>query len=205
MRWLWFSRTDINRAWSSLDLQFSAEERALFFASTTMSLGNRATALFWEDRWIHGRSIRELAPMLYECIPKRRRQTRTVAEGLQGHTWARDIHGTLGVHEIGQYLRIWIAIEHTTLSEEPDTLLWKWTASGTYTVKSCYLASFHGSTASPSWKMIWKCWAPPRVKFFHWLADLDRCWTAGRLARRGLPHHTACPLCNQEPETIHHI
>jgi hypothetical protein len=205
MRWLWFSRTDINRAWSGLDLQFSAEERALFFASTTMSLGNGATALFWEDRWIQGRSIRELAPLLYECIPKRRRRTRTVADGLQGHSWARDIHGTLGVHEIGQYLRIWMAIEHTTLGEEPDTLLWKWTASGTYTAKSCYFASFHGSTTSPTWRMIWKCWAPPRVKFFHWLADLDRCWTADRLARRGLPHHTTCPLCNQEPETMRHL
>uniref|UniRef100_A0A453EV98 Reverse transcriptase zinc-binding domain-containing protein n=1 Tax=Aegilops tauschii subsp. strangulata TaxID=200361 RepID=A0A453EV98_AEGTS len=33
-----------------------------------------------------------------------------------------------------------------------------------------------------SWKYIWKSWAPPRVRFFHWLADQDRCWTADRLA-----------------------
>ena len=32
-----------------------------------------------------------------------------------------------------QYLQLWQAIEHTTLSKEPDRLQWKWTASGAYT------------------------------------------------------------------------
>jgi hypothetical protein len=70
LRWLWFSRTDVTRAWQGLDLQFSAEEQALFFASTTMSLGDGRTARFWEDRWIDGKSTRELVPHLYACIPK---------------------------------------------------------------------------------------------------------------------------------------
>ena len=47
--------------------------------------------------------------------------------------------------------------------------------------------------------------APPRVKFFHWLANLERCWTADRLARRGLPHPARCLLCDQAPESIHHL
>lgn len=47
----------------------------------------------------------------------------------------------------------------------------------------------------------WKCWAPPGVKFFHWLAHLDRCWTADRLAHRGLQHppHCPCPIRNWRP------
>uniref|UniRef100_A0A452YPI7 Reverse transcriptase zinc-binding domain-containing protein n=1 Tax=Aegilops tauschii subsp. strangulata TaxID=200361 RepID=A0A452YPI7_AEGTS len=36
-----------------------------------------------------------------------------------------------------------------------------------------------------------------------WLANLDRCWTADRLARRNLPHPPCCPLCDQAPETHH--
>ena len=39
-RWLWFSRVDDSKAWSGLDLQFTADERAFFFASTTMVVGN---------------------------------------------------------------------------------------------------------------------------------------------------------------------
>uniref|UniRef100_A0A453BG15 Reverse transcriptase zinc-binding domain-containing protein n=1 Tax=Aegilops tauschii subsp. strangulata TaxID=200361 RepID=A0A453BG15_AEGTS len=75
-RWLWFSRTDNTRAWAGLDLQFTVEERAFFFASTTMQIGNSMEALFWEDRWIDGRSVRETAPLLYACIPKRRHKLR---------------------------------------------------------------------------------------------------------------------------------
>uniref|UniRef100_A0A453GFW4 Reverse transcriptase zinc-binding domain-containing protein n=1 Tax=Aegilops tauschii subsp. strangulata TaxID=200361 RepID=A0A453GFW4_AEGTS len=75
-RWLWFARTDDTRAWSGLDLQFSATERAFFFASTTMILGNGQRALFWEDRWLNGCSISELAPQLHALIPKNRRKSR---------------------------------------------------------------------------------------------------------------------------------
>uniref|UniRef100_A0A8I6XQ71 Reverse transcriptase zinc-binding domain-containing protein n=1 Tax=Hordeum vulgare subsp. vulgare TaxID=112509 RepID=A0A8I6XQ71_HORVV len=205
LRWLWFSRTDGTRAWSGLDLQFSTEERNFFFASTTMQLGNDQQALFWENTWLEGHAIREIAPQLYACIPKHRRKMRTVADGLQAHKWARDIHGVLGIQEVGQYLQIWHKIEPTALSAEPDRLIWKWTTSGTYTAQSAYKATFHGSIPCDAWKLTWKCWAPSRVRFFHWLARLDRCWTADRLARRGLQHHPRCLLCDQEPETMHHL
>uniref|UniRef100_A0A453I526 Reverse transcriptase zinc-binding domain-containing protein n=1 Tax=Aegilops tauschii subsp. strangulata TaxID=200361 RepID=A0A453I526_AEGTS len=104
LRWLWFSRTDPERVWQGLDLQFSPMERALFWASTSMVVGNGLTALLWEGRWIN---IRELLPNLYSCIPKRRRTARTVADGLNGNSWAHDIHGNLGMHEIAQYLKLW--------------------------------------------------------------------------------------------------
>uniref|UniRef100_A0A453AAK1 Reverse transcriptase zinc-binding domain-containing protein n=1 Tax=Aegilops tauschii subsp. strangulata TaxID=200361 RepID=A0A453AAK1_AEGTS len=114
---------------------------------------------------------------------KRRWKLQTVFVGLQANAWAHDIHGMLGIHEIGQYIQLWHAVEHTTLTTEPDRLLWKWTSSGSYSAKSCYQATFQGSIHSSSWKFIWKNWAPLRVRIFHWLSDQDRCWTADRLAR----------------------
>jgi hypothetical protein len=45
----------------------------------------------------------------------------------------------------------------------------------------------------------------PRVKFFQWVADLDRHWTADRLARQHLPHHSRCLFCDQAPETMRHL
>ncbi|XP_071674726.1 putative ribonuclease H protein At1g65750 [Lolium perenne] len=71
LRWLWLSRTDDQRVWSGMEMQFTDNERALLFASTTMTLGDGRTARFWDDRWIDGRSIRDIAPALYACIPKR--------------------------------------------------------------------------------------------------------------------------------------
>lgn len=37
------------------------------------------------------------------------------------------------------------------------------------------------------------------------VGDLDRCWMAGRLARRALPHNPLCPLRDQHPETMPHL
>jgi hypothetical protein len=105
LRWLWFSRTDLNHAWSGLDLQFTANKQVLFFAS-----------LFWNIRtggWrsfgrtvgsTAGFSVREIAPLLYACIPKRQRKLRTVDDSLKAHSWARNIHG---IHEIAKYLLLW--------------------------------------------------------------------------------------------------
>uniref|UniRef100_A0A453IFM1 Reverse transcriptase zinc-binding domain-containing protein n=1 Tax=Aegilops tauschii subsp. strangulata TaxID=200361 RepID=A0A453IFM1_AEGTS len=70
-----------------------------------------------------------------------------------GNSWARDIHGNLGLHEIDQYLQLWQVLQHTVLSAAPDQLIWKWTASSTYSAQSCYLATFHGSTTCCTWKL----------------------------------------------------
>ena len=54
-------------------------------------------------------------------------------------------------------------------------------------------------------KMIWKAWAPPKVKFFAWLALQDRVWTADRLAKRGWPNYGLWPLCKRVQECGSHL
>jgi hypothetical protein len=112
--------------------------------------------------------------------------------------WAQDITGTTEIHEIGQYLQIWGLLQHITLTYEPDQMIWRWT-------ESAYVISFQDSTACREWKLTRKSWAPPRVKLFNWLASLDRCWTADRLATRGLPHNPRCAVCDQTMESMHHL
>jgi hypothetical protein len=34
---------------------------------------------------------------------------------------------------------------------------------------------------------------------------LNKCWTAGRLEKRGMDHPEKCPLCDQEEENIDHL
>jgi hypothetical protein len=72
-----------------------------------------------------------------------------------------NIHGIIGVPEIGQYMMLWQAIAHTMLTTEPDQLRWKWNASGIYSAHSAYLVTFHGSINYNAWKLTWNCWAPP--------------------------------------------
>lgn len=75
---------------------------------------------------------------------------------------------------------------------------------GVYSSKSAYDAFFIVTVKFGPWKRIWKTWAPLKCKFFIWLAVKNRCWTADRLAKRGVPHPAACPLCDQAEETIQH-
>jgi len=64
---------------------------------------------------------------------------------------------------------------------------------------------FVGSITFEPWKRLWKSWAPNKCKTFIWLAIRNRCWTADRLQKRGLPHPECCPLCDQDEENIQHI
>jgi len=51
----------------------------------------------------------------------------------------------------------------------------------------------------------WKSWAPSKCKTFIWLAIRNRCWTADRLQKRGLPHPVRCPFSDQADETVQHL
>lgn len=88
---------------------------------------------------------------------------------------------------------------------EEDVHIWRFSPSGQYSAKSAYEHLFQGSILFRSWEQIWMTWAPGECKFFLWLVEHDRCWTADRLARRGLPCPQCCPLCDQEHETINHL
>jgi hypothetical protein len=79
------------------------------------------------------------------------------------------------------------------------------TAFITLLPKTAYQRFLAGSVDFEPGERIWKSWAPPECKFFIWLASLNRCWTADRLARRGLDHPGKCVLCDQQQETIQHI
>jgi hypothetical protein len=194
VRWLWRLRTDPMRPWRGLDMQFSKAELDIFAASTSMVVGNGQSALFWEDRWVDGRSIKEMAPEVYALVPKRRRKVRTVREALLDRAWIPDIAGAPNALAMWQYVQLWGRLREFQLSAGDDRMTWRWTTDGQYTSHSCYEALFQGAITSASWELNWKSWAPPRVKFFIWLACLDRCWTGERLARRGLPHAPRCPL-----------
>jgi hypothetical protein len=74
VRWLWRMWTDPQRPWRGLDMQFSKIELDAFAASTSMVVGNGESSLFWGDRWLDGKSIREIAPEVYVLISKRCRK-----------------------------------------------------------------------------------------------------------------------------------
>jgi len=204
-RWLWLQRVDENRAWANLPIAPSKEVQAFFDASTYTILENGRSTAFWTGRWIQGKAVKDLAPSLLEFVSQRDIKTTTVAEGLAGRAWVRQISGGITTPAILDYLRLWDLVSQTQLSDSDYRLIWRWTADGKYTPKSAYQALLTASHPIPGCSRIWATWAPLRVKIFLWLAIRGRHWTADRRRRHGLPADDHCYLCDQDPETIDNI
>lgn len=114
------------------------------------------------------------------------------------------IVGGFSVPALVDYLHLWDAVDSTQLTDQPDKTIWRWTADGTYSAKSAYNMLHAGSTPLLGHKLIWKTWAPLRIKIFLWLAFKRRHWTWDRRARHGLEARELCYLCDQGQETIDH-
>ncbi|WVZ91735.1 hypothetical protein U9M48_037868 [Paspalum notatum var. saurae] len=205
VRWCWLQRTDPTRLWAELPSFVEPKVRDLFRAGTEIIIGDGRTTLFWVDNWLDGLAIDVIAPNLMAAVSPRRR-IRTVRDGLLNGAWISDIRGVLDDIMIAEYIEVWERIRHVSLSEGvPDQFRWRWTLNGIYTSSSAYQSCFFGSTMMLGAKFIWKSKVPPKVKFFAWLAALDRCWTAVRRHRHGLQDSDTCALCDQESECINHL
>jgi hypothetical protein len=86
-----------------------------------------------------------------------------------------------------------------------DTIVWKHTKNGVYSVASAYKLQFLGLVLSDMNALVWKVWATPKAKNNTWLALQNRLWTADRFENCGWPNCGLCPLCKQILETNDHL
>jgi hypothetical protein len=187
-------------------LQVSKEVEGLLAKAVFSEVGNGANTLFWCDKWLNGRSIRDIAPSLFALVPKRKSNKRTVLEALTNDKWVEDLQGDVSVEALMEYLTFWDLLQEVELQQDSqDKLIWRLSPTGVYSASSAYEALFQGAVLFGPFERIWKSWAPPKCRFFMWLVAHQRCWTADWLAKRGLPHPDFCPLCDQEEENIQHL
>jgi hypothetical protein len=106
-RWLWFQKTDQDRAWSQLPIRTPPKVLAFFKASTYTVIGDKRNTLFWEDKWIHGEAISDIAPCLCQFVSSRTRRRQTMQQGLLNRSWVRAISGEVSTQAIHEYLALW--------------------------------------------------------------------------------------------------
>lgn len=116
--WLWLQAIDPTRSWSHLPLPHNPEVRNFFRASTRWTLGDGRSCIFWTDPWLDGQSIGLVAPSLAALIPRRRKRSCAMREGLSDRAWIQDIRGALGPAALVDYVDIWRLLQHVTLSEQ---------------------------------------------------------------------------------------
>lgn len=205
-RWEWLQRTDPIKNWSGLPASQERQVVGMVEASLSVHLGNGENALFWTDKWVDGRSIKQLAPNLFQAVPGKVARSRSVKDALHNRAWTRDIKGAMTWQITRECIQLWHRLQEVTLlGTTPDRFIWKRTSSGEHTVGSTYEAFFHGRTYMAGGKYIWKVKAPLKCKFYFWLALYGRCWTSERLHRHGLRDSDRCALCDQEAETVDHL
>jgi hypothetical protein len=177
----------------------------LFYAATVITLGDGKKTPFWHAPWLHGKRPIDVAPLIYESS---KRKSWRVAQALDGDAWIAkiDLQKPFTLDHFLQFVDLWTMLNTIHLDpDRADDITWKLTGNGQYSSKSAYAMQFFGSTYSTLHKTIWKVWAPPKVKFFAWLANQNRIWTADRLEKRGWPNCGLCPLCKQCVETVEHL
>lgn len=194
-----------DRPWKGLEIKIHPNVVALFNIGITTQIGNGTSTLFWLDRWFMGCCLKHLAPEVVAAVPPNIRESRTVEEALSNRSCPRDMQGGLSMVGWYDYFHLWDALYDLVLEDMEDQHQWRLDSSGQFTAKSAYKAFFNGAITFEPWKLIWKSWAPGKCKAFIWLAVCNRCWTADRLQKRGLPHPDKCPLCDQEDETAQHM
>jgi len=65
LRWDWVRKVDPNRTWIDLPSSSDKATRALFHAATMTVVGDGSSTLFWQDSWIHGCCVDQIAPAVF--------------------------------------------------------------------------------------------------------------------------------------------
>jgi mannosylglycoprotein endo-beta-mannosidase len=133
LRWMWYQFVDPERPWAGTDLPCSEIDKQLFRASTVVMLGNGERARFWDDCWLNGQAPRYIAPHLHKLAW---RKSNCVKDDLINQHWTRGLWRMASADEIAEFVLLWGLLQDVHLSEQSDTIRWKWTTIGQYTSKS---------------------------------------------------------------------
>jgi hypothetical protein len=91
---------------------------------------------------------------------------------LVNNTWIAEVAVEgFTINHMSQFITLWTLLQDVILLPgTPDVISWTLTANGAYSAGSAYKAQFQGSTSCSFKQIVWKAWAPPKCRFFAWLA-----------------------------------
>jgi hypothetical protein len=105
-----------------------------------------------------------------------------------------------------EFVSIWIRTQDTHLTPGlRNSILWRWTADGTYSARSAYRVQFRGSFRPFRSSLIWRAHAENKCNVFAWTMVVEKALIAENLQKRGWPHQDHCTLCNGPLETCIHL
>jgi hypothetical protein len=169
-----------------------ASDKALFFYSTFMLVGNGLKTPFWEAKWLHGAAPKDLAPGIFR---RTRFKNRSVAFELRSNNWIRSLTNMNTSELMQEYVILFTALSTVQLSDQPDEVCWQWTTNGKFSVTSAYNCQFKGAYTFFPAVGVWKALAEPKCRFFAWLVIHNRALTTDVMHKKNWPCESLCSLC----------
>jgi hypothetical protein len=90
---------------------------------------------------------------------------------------------------------LFMVLESVSLSDQEDSITWRWKANGSYLVASAYECQFLGAMINFLAADIWRAKCVQKCKFFAWLILYDKTLTAENMLKKGWPCNHICSLC----------
>ncbi|RLM99517.1 hypothetical protein C2845_PM06G35360 [Panicum miliaceum] len=87
---------------------------------------------------------------------------------------------------MAEFVVLWERVQEVQFSDDPDKIIWKWTANGVYSSKSAYAIQFVGSYCTFNTSALWKAKAEGKHRFFAWLQVQAKIQTADNLLLKGI-------------------
>jgi hypothetical protein len=84
--------------------------------------------------------------------------------------WIRNIRRIDTKELLNEFILLFSTLNEVHLSEERDSIVWKWMVTGEYSAASAYEVQFLGAFPRYIASTIWQAKVEPPCRFFAWLA-----------------------------------
>jgi hypothetical protein len=119
LRWSWQEWKEPTKIWVDLGNPCNDTDMDLFYASTTIYLGNGVKTPFWTAPWINGCKPLDIAPRIYTISIRKKWN---VKKALHNNAWISKINTKVEItfEHIRQYISLWVNLADVTLQEDID-------------------------------------------------------------------------------------
>jgi hypothetical protein len=117
LRWPWKEWKEPSKIWVGLGYPCNDTDMDLFYASTTIVVGNGKKTPFWKAPWLNGIKPIDIAPLIYKIST---RKNWKVNKAMSNHGWISKINldAVFTIQHIRQYISLWVKLSEVSLNED---------------------------------------------------------------------------------------
>ncbi|GAU27401.1 hypothetical protein TSUD_356360 [Trifolium subterraneum] len=183
-----------------------------FSEGVVRKVGNGSSTAFWFDPWVGGLPLKDRYHRLFQVSEQCLELVENMGSREHGQwewdfRWKRE----LSVAEFNLFQELLHVVTQSLSLGMEDSWVWTLDPTGSYSVKSAYLAITSVEVAPEPNSLltrVWKSWAPSKVIVFSWQLLQDRVPTRQNLLRRHVLREASlslCALCGDFVESINHL